>query len=85
MYARSLSQPPLVPSITTVIAQEAQDMTGWSGHMAATELINDTRLSSALGSPNDLRSLARHAAAAAERFRDGAAARGDWVHQYAEQ
>jgi hypothetical protein len=85
MYSRSLSQPPLVPSITTVIAQEAQDMTGWSGHMAATELINDTRLSSALGSPGDLRTLARHAAAAAERFRDAAAARGDRVHQYAEQ
>jgi hypothetical protein len=85
MYSRSLSQPPLVPSITTVIAQEAQDMTGWSGHMAATELINDTRLSSALGSPGDLRNLARHAAAAAERFRDSAAARGDRVHQYAEQ
>ena len=85
MYSRSLSQPPEVPSITTVIAQEAQDMTGWSGHMAATELIRDTRLSGALGSPGELRSLARHAAAAAERFRDAAAARGDRVHHYAEQ
>ncbi|TLP98372.1 cytochrome [Nesterenkonia salmonea] len=85
MYSRSLSEPPMVPSITTVIAQESQDMTGWSGHMAATELINDARLTSSVGSPGDLRKLARHASSAAERFRDAAAARGDRVHHYAEQ
>ena len=85
MYSRSLSAPPEVPSITTVIAQEAQDMTGWAGHMAATELINDTRLNGAVGSPGELRNLARQASSAAERFRDAAAARGDRVHHYAEQ
>ncbi|WP_150460068.1 PD-(D/E)XK nuclease family protein [Nesterenkonia ebinurensis] len=83
MYSRSLSTAPEVPSITTVIAQEAQDMTGWAGHMAATELINDTRLNGA--SPTELRNLARQASSAAERFRDAAAARGDRVHHYAEQ
>lgn len=85
MYARSLTSPPEVPSITTVIGQEAKDLTGWAGHMAASELIKDTRLNGAVGSPADLRALARHASSAAERFRDAAAARGDRVHAYAEQ
>lgn len=85
MYSRSTSADPQVPSITTVIGQEAKDMTGWAGHMAASELISDTRLAGAVGSPGDLRSLARHASGAAERFRDAAAARGDRVHRYAEQ
>lgn len=85
MYSRSLSSPPEVPSITTVIGQEAKDLTGWAGHMAATELINDVRLNGAVGSPGELRNLARQASNAAERFRDAAAARGDRVHHYAEQ
>lgn len=85
MYSRSLSSSPEVPSITTVISQEAKDMTGWAGHMATSELINDARLGSSVGSPSDLRALARQASQAAERFRDAAAARGDRVHAYAEQ
>lgn len=85
MYSRSLDTPPEVPSITTVIGQEAKDLTGWAGHMAATELINDVRLSGAVGSPGELRNLARQASSAAARFRDTAAARGDRVHHYAEQ
>lgn len=85
MYSRSLSDPPQVPSITTVIGQEAKDMTGWAGHMAASELVNDARLNGAVGSPADLRALAREASSAAQRFRDAAAARGDRVHFYAEQ
>lgn len=85
MYSRSLTDPPEAPSITTVIGQEAKDMTGWAGHMAASELINDARLNGAVGSPADLRALARQASSAAERFRDAAAARGDRVHSYAEQ
>lgn len=85
MYSRSLSSTPEVPSITTVISQEAKDMTGWAGHMAATELISDSRLGGAVGSPGELRNLARQASSAAERFRDAAAARGDRVHSYAEQ
>lgn len=84
MYSRSVNSPPDVPSITTVIAQEAKDLSGWASHMAATELIGDTRLSGAVGSVSSLRALAREASSAAERFRDAAAARGDRVHQYAE-
>src|SRR5690625_3338691 len=85
MYSRSPSTPPEVPSITTVIGEEAKDRTGWAGHMATSELINDARLGGAVGSPSDLRALARRASSAAERFRDAAAARGDRVHAYAEQ
>lgn len=85
MYSRSRSSAPEVPSITTVIAQEHQDLTGWAGHMATSELIGDPRLPAALGSPSELRHLAREATTAAERFRDSSAARGDRVHHYAEQ
>lgn len=85
MYSRSLTSAPEVPSITTVIAQEAKDFTGWAGHMATSELISDARLNGAVGSAADLRRLAREASSAAERFRDAAAARGDRVHAYAEQ
>lgn len=85
MYSRSISSAPEVPSITTVIGQEAKDLTGWAGHMAASELAADARLTGAVGSAARLRSLARDASDAAARFRDAAAARGDRVHHYAEQ
>src|SRR4051812_18290692 len=85
MYSRSLSDPPAAPSITTVIAQAHTDMSGWAGHMAATSLARDPGLAGAAGNPARLRSLAKEAAAAAERFRDAAAERGDRVHAYAEQ
>lgn len=85
MYSRSVSTPPEVPSITTVIGQEHKDMTGWAGHMAVTELVQDARLAGAVGSAARLKTLARQASSAAERFRDAAAARGDRVHNYAEQ
>lgn len=85
MYSRSRGGVPEVPSITTVIGQEHKDLTGWAGHMATSELIRDGRLSAAVGSPSQLRGLAREATTAAERFRDAAAARGDRVHHYAEQ
>ena len=85
MYSRSSSSAPEVPSITTVIGQEHKDLTGWAGHMAATELSQDSRLAGAVGSASTLKSLARQASSAAERFRDAAAERGDRVHNYAEQ
>ncbi|WP_460688988.1 PD-(D/E)XK nuclease family protein [Nesterenkonia suensis] len=85
MYSRSLTSAPEVPSITTVIGQEHKDLTGWAGHLATAELIQDDRLSAAVGSASQLRTLARHASSAAERFRDAAARRGDRVHHYAEQ
>ncbi|MDO5493922.1 MAG: cytochrome [Nesterenkonia sp.] len=85
MYSRSTASAPEVPSITTIIGQEAKDLTGWAGHLAASELAADRRLSGAVGSASRLRSLARDASDAAARFRDAAAARGDRVHHYAEQ
>lgn len=85
MYSRSRSSSPEVPSITTVIGQEAKDLTGWAGHMAAAELAGDARLTGAVGSSSRLRRLAGEASDAAARYRDAAAARGDRVHHYAEQ
>ncbi len=85
MYSRSTGSAPEVPSITTVIGQESRDLSGWAGHMAATALAEDAQLAACVGSPDRLRKLARNAASAAERFRDDAAARGDRVHEYAEQ
>lgn len=85
MYSRSLLGLPEVPSITTVIGQQALDLTGWASHMATSSLIADTRLAEAIGSPAKLKTLARQCNDAAERFRDDAAARGDRVHNYAEQ
>lgn len=85
MYSRSLATAPEMPSITTVIGQEHQDLTGWAGHMATQALAADPRLPSACTSATQLKRLAREAAGAAERFRDTAAARGDRVHDYAEQ
>jgi hypothetical protein len=85
MYARSLTDTPSVPSITTVIAQQALDLGGWHGHMAATELANHPELENALRRPGALRGLVKEAATAAERYRDAAAARGDRIHFYCEQ
>lgn len=85
MYSRSLGSNPEVPSITTVIGQESKDLTGWAGHMAATALVKDARLAGAVGSASELRTLAKQASSAAEKYRDAAAARGDRVHHYCEQ
>lgn len=85
MYSRSLSSTPEVPSITTVIGQEALDLTGWAGYMAAKELADHPHLAQAVTTPSALRGLVKESSNAAERFRDAAAARGDRVHHYAEQ
>ncbi len=85
MYARSVKDAPRVPSITTVIAQQPLDLGGWHGHMAATELANHPGLEDALRRPGALRGLIKESAAAAERYRDAAAARGDRIHFYCEQ
>lgn len=85
MYSRTVGGLPEVPSITTVIAQQPVDLSGWAGHMAAQAVINDPRLATAVNTPAQLKTLARQASKAAESFRDDAAARGDRVHHYAEQ
>ncbi|GGD00144.1 hypothetical protein GCM10011512_28730 [Tersicoccus solisilvae] len=74
-----------MPSITTVIGQQATDLTGWSGYMAANHLASHPGLLSAAGDPGQLRPLVREAASAAEQYRNTAAERGDRVHHYAEQ
>ncbi|WP_427017277.1 cytochrome [Pseudarthrobacter sp. P1] len=85
MYARSLTEAPLVPSITTVISQQAISLDGWIGYMAATAMAQHPKLSDAAGSPGALKALVRESSNAAEQFRDSAAARGDRVHNYCEQ
>lgn len=85
MYSRSVSSSPEVPSITTVIGQEAMDLTGWAGYMAAKELADHPNLAHAVTTPSALRGLVKETSNAAERFRDAAASRGDRVHHYAEQ
>lgn len=85
MYARSLQDPPRVPSITTVIGQQANSLDGWIGYMAATAVAQHPDLAAAVGNPGQLRTLVRDSSNAAEQFRDAAAARGDRVHAYCEQ
>ncbi len=85
MYARSLQDPPTVPSITTVIGQQANSLDGWIGYMAATAVAQHPDLSTAVGNPGQLRTVVRDSSNAAEQFRDAAAARGDRVHEYCEQ
>lgn len=85
MYARQVGGPAVVPSITTVIGMEKIDLTGWSGYLAAKSLSADGRLAAAVADPAAMRRLIRDSASAAENYRDQAAARGDRVHNYAEQ
>lgn len=85
MYARSLQEPPKVPSITTVIGQQATSLDGWIGYMAASAVAKHPDLGSAVGNAGQLRTVVRDSSNAAEQFRDAAAARGDRVHNYCEQ
>lgn len=84
MYARSVDGTPEVPSITTVIGQQAIDLGGWHGYMAAKAALEDDRFLRAGRSTGLKHAVIRDAASAAERYRDQAAARGDRVHQYCE-
>lgn len=84
MYARTKGGELLVPSITTVIGQQATDLGGWHGYMAAKAALEDQRSYRASGSSGLRFAIIRDAANASERFRDEAAARGDRVHNYAE-
>ncbi|QTF71537.1 cytochrome [Arthrobacter woluwensis] len=85
MYARSTREEPVVPSITTVIAQQPHGLDGWFGYMGANALAQDVTLQSALNSPAKLRRAVQRAANAAALYRDAAAERGDRVHNYCEQ
>lgn len=85
MYARQVGGELLVPSITTVIGQQANDLSGWHGYMAAKAVLEDQRAYRAYSSAGMKFAIIRDAASASERYRDDAAARGDRVHNYAEQ
>ena len=84
MYARELGGELKVPSITTVISQQATDLSGWHGYMAAKAALEDHRSYRASSSAGLKYAIIRDAASASERFRDESAARGDRVHNYAE-
>lgn len=84
MYARVEGGELEVPSITTVIGQQATDLGGWHGYMAAKAALEDQRAYRASSSSGLKFAIIRDAAAASERYRDAAAARGDRVHNYAE-
>jgi hypothetical protein len=85
MYARSTSESFSVPSITTVIGQQAHKLDGWFGYMGASSLAKDPELPQHLASPAKMRQAVTKAAKAAEVYRDDAARRGDRVHNYCEQ
>ncbi|ALE91909.1 cytochrome [Arthrobacter alpinus] len=85
MYGRSLTDPPKVPSITTVISQQSTSLDGWIGYMAANAVALHPGLGGAVGNASKLRTVVRDSSNAAEQFRDAAAARGDRVHHYCEQ
>ncbi|WP_299165743.1 cytochrome [uncultured Arthrobacter sp.] len=86
MYSRSVSEPPLVPSITTVISQaQNSSLDGWFGYMAASAVAQDPRLASSLGNASEMRAVIKDASKAAERYRNDAARRGTRVHYYCEQ
>ena len=85
MYARSTTEQFSVPSITTVIGQQAHALDGWFSYMGASSLAADPELPAILGSPAKVRQAVNKASKAAEVYRDAAAARGDRVHTYCEQ
>jgi hypothetical protein len=85
MYSRSTSEAFSVPSITTVISQQAHSLDGWFSYMGANSLAQDPELPQLLGSPARIRQAVNKAARAAELYRDDAARRGDRVHGYCEQ
>ncbi|GAB4098826.1 cytochrome [Sinomonas halotolerans] len=85
MYRRSLNDPATVPSITTVIAQQALDLDGWRSYMAAKHVADHPELRSALERPAQLRQLVRSAVDASTVYARSAAERGDRVHAFAEQ
>jgi hypothetical protein len=85
MYSRSTSEAFSVPSITTVMSQQAHSLDGWFSYMGANSLAQDPELPQLLGSPARIRQAVNKAARAAELYRDDAARRGDRVHGYCEQ
>lgn len=91
MYARTRGGEPEVPSITTVLSVEAQDMEWWTGLCAVNATLEHIdRAKAVLNMPEGPEKWASKKAMvtwlreAADRDRDAASARGDKVHDYAE-
>lgn len=91
MYARTRGGEPTVPSITTVLAVESQDLEWWEALCAINEtLANLDRVQRVMNRPDgpdkwrEKRTMTDWLRAAAERDRNAASARGDKVHNYAE-
>ncbi|WP_369047218.1 cytochrome [Sinomonas sp. P10A9] len=85
MYRRSSHEPPTVPSITTVIAQQPVELDGWRSYMAAKHVADHPDLRDVLADPAQMRRLVRTAVDASEAYARSAAERGDRVHSYGEQ
>lgn len=85
MYRRSPQEPPTVPSITTVIAQQPVELDGWRSYMAAKHVVEHPDLRDVLASASQTRRLVRTAVDASEAHARSAAERGDRVHTFAEQ
>ena len=91
MYARTRNGDPEVPSITTVLAVEAQDLEWWEAYCAVNATLEHLpRVAAVLDMPegpekwSTKRSMTDWLRGAAERDRTAAAERGDLVHNYAE-
>lgn len=87
MYARTRGGEPEVPSITTILAVENQDLGWWEARLAVGAAIEHLRLVQdvlAEGNPQRIKGMRSWLQDAAVRDRDSASARGDFVHNYAE-
>lgn len=91
MYARTRGGEPEVPSITTVLAVESQDLEWWEALCAVNATLdNIDRVQRVVHLPegpdkwSQKRQMTDWLKDAAERDRNGASARGDKVHNYAE-
>lgn len=91
MYARTRGGEPEVPSITTVLAVEAQDMEWWEAYCAVNATLDNIgRVQRVLDMPegrekwSQKKDMSNWLRESANRDRNAASARGDKVHNYAE-
>src|SRR4029453_1388186 len=85
MYARSTSESFSVPSITTVIGQQAHTLDGWFRYLVANSLANNPELPQLGGRRARPGRGGNKAARPAGVRHDSPSRRGDRVHNYCEQ